>query len=117
MKKIIKITESDLNKIVKKVIQEQSEERKFIRAVQKFLNSKYPSLKLVVDGKTGLNSATEKAIMKYQSEIGVYPTDGVWGPMTYEKMPLKDKKTIEKFIAEEGDVIDRFINWIKRQIN
>jgi hypothetical protein len=50
--------------------------------------------------------------MKYQSEIGVYPTDGVWGNMTYEKMPPQDKKTLRNFVAEEGDLFDKFIHWM-----
>lgn len=112
MKKIIKLTESDLNRIVFKVIQEQTEERNHIKAIQKFLNSKYPTFKLVIDGKTGRNSATEKAIMKYQSDIGVYPTDGVWGRITYDKMPQQDKKILKKFVAEEGDFFDKFMHWV-----
>lgn len=112
MKKIIKLTESDLTKIVERVIKEQSEERSHIKAIQRFLNNKYPTLKLVVDGKTGPNSATEKGIMKYQAEIGVYPTDGVWGAMTQEKMPAQDEKMLKKFVAQEGDLFDKFIHWV-----
>jgi len=111
-KKIIRLTESDLEKIVKKVINEQSEERKHIRAIQKFLNWKYPTLKLVVDGKTGSGSNTEKAIMKYQRDIGVSPTDGVWGINTQEKMPKPDEKQLKKFMVEEGDIFDKFLDWI-----
>ena len=40
MRKVVKLTESDLEKIVKRVISEQEEERKFTKAIQKFLNSK-----------------------------------------------------------------------------
>jgi len=36
-KKIIKLTESDLNRIVGKVIKEQSEERKHTIAVQEYI--------------------------------------------------------------------------------
>ena len=36
MGKVIRLTEADLTKIVKRVIKEQSEERKFTTAVQKF---------------------------------------------------------------------------------
>ena len=38
MKKIIRITESDLTNIVKKVITEQTEEINFIKGIQRFLN-------------------------------------------------------------------------------
>jgi peptidoglycan hydrolase-like protein with peptidoglycan-binding domain len=89
-KKIIKLTESDLNRIVGKVIKEQSEERKHTIAVQKFLNDKrVMNAKLIPDGKTGPNSETEKAIMKLQGMLGVYPTDGVWGPDTENALESK----------------------------
>jgi len=110
MKKVIRLTESDLTNIIKKVITEQTDERNFIKGVQKFLNTK--GAKLVVDGKTGPNSQTEKAIMNYQSKIGVDDVDGVWGPNTWEKMPSKDKSLLKDFVAKEGGVIDRFLNWI-----
>jgi hypothetical protein len=38
--KIIRLTEADLTNLVKRVISEQSEERKYTTAVQKFLNDK-----------------------------------------------------------------------------
>jgi hypothetical protein len=110
VKKIIRLTENDLKNIVTRVINEQSEEREFIKGVQQFLNTK--GAKLVVDGKTGPNSKTEQAIMNYQSKIGVYPVDGVWGPDTWDKMPEKDKTLLKELIAKEGGLIDRFLNWI-----
>lgn len=109
-KKVIRLTESDLTKIVQRVINEQSEERNFIRGIQQFLNTK--GAKLMVDGKTGPNSNTEKAIMKYQSKIGVWPTDGVWGRGTWDKMPEKDRVLLKKLIAQEGGLIDKFLNWV-----
>jgi hypothetical protein len=111
-KKIIRLTESDLERIVSRVITEQSEERKHIRAIQRFLNWKYPTLKLVVDGNTGSGSQTEKAIMKYQSDIKVLPTNGVWGIDTQEKMPPSDLKQLKKFMVDEGDIFDRFLDWL-----
>jgi hypothetical protein len=110
VKKVIRLTESDLTKIVNKVIKEQTEERNFIKGIQNFLNSK--GAKLTVDGKTGPNSQTEKAIMAYQNKIGVYPTDGQWGPNTWEKMPEKDRVLLKKLIAQEGGLIDVFLNKI-----
>jgi len=86
--------------------------RQIIRGVQRFLNEKMPSLKLVVDGKTGPGSKTEAAISKYQSMIGVIPSDGVWGRDTWEKMPPKDQKRLKWFIADEGGLMDKFFNWI-----
>jgi len=90
VKKIIKLTEADLTNLVKRVISEQSEERKYTTAVQKFLNDKrVMNTKLVPDGKTGPNSETEKAIQKLQGILGVYPTDGVWGPETEKALETK----------------------------
>jgi hypothetical protein len=40
MARIIKLTESDLTRIVKKVITEQSIEREFVQKIQAFLNKK-----------------------------------------------------------------------------
>jgi len=111
-KKIVRLTESDIRRIVTKVIAEQSEERKFIKILQKFLNKKYPEMKLVEDGKTGSGSQTEKAIMRYQGDLKVLPQDGVWGPQTADKMPEADKRLLKKISAEEGDIFDKFIHWI-----
>lgn len=111
MKKVIRLTESDLQRIVKRVINEQTEERDFIRGIQRFLNEKL-KLNLEVDGKTGPNSDTEKAIMKYQRLINCYPADGVWGPNTWEKMSAPDRKKLKDMIAEEGGLLDQFINWL-----
>ena len=112
MAKVIRLTEADLTKIVKLVIKEESEERKHTRAVQQFLNDKRVlNAKLVEDGKTGRNSATEAAISKYQSKIGVYPSDGTWGQNTWDKMPEQDRKLLKDLIAKEGGPIDRVLNW------
>lgn len=87
------LTESQLKKVINNQINEQSEERKFTIRVQKFLNEIFAKDKtfeqLVVDGKTGPDSKTEAAIMKLQNLVNVYPTDGVWGPNTEEKMKEK----------------------------
>ena len=93
MGKVIRLTEADLTKIVKMVIKEQGEDRKLTMAVQKFLNDKnVMNAGLEVDGLTGPNSQTEKAIMKLQGMLGVYPTDGKWGEIT-EKALEKKKPT------------------------
>ena len=120
-KKIIRLTESDLTKIVKRVISEQSEERGFVKAIQKFLNEKKITgdnrQPLVLDGKTdnNLTSQTSQAISKYQRMIQVLPADGVWGETTWSKMPSKDKERLEDLIADEGGLIDQFINWIGKK--
>lgn len=86
--------------------------REITRAIQRFLNEKFPTLKLVVDGKTGPGSKTEAAITKYQTMIGVIPSDGVWGQDTWAKMPPKDIKRLKWLIADEGGIIPKFLNWI-----
>jgi hypothetical protein len=111
MKKVIRLNESDLVRIVKKVIEEQSEEKNYYLGIQKFLNKKFPDLKLVEDGKTGPNSKTEQAIIRYQKTIGANP-DGQWGQETWSKMPEKEKKFLKSVIAKEGGLIDQFVNWI-----
>lgn len=115
MKKIVRLTESDLEKIVTRVINEQTEERKFIRAIQRFLNEKKITgdnkQPLTVDGKTdnSLTSQTAQAISKYQSAIGVSPADGVWGELTWNKMPKSDEKKLRDLVADEGGMVDRFL--------
>jgi peptidoglycan hydrolase-like protein with peptidoglycan-binding domain len=118
MKKVIKLTESDLTKLVKRVITEQTEEREFIKGIQNFLNMKKITgdnkRPLVVDGKTDNNlmSQTAQAIAKYQKMIGASSTDGVWGEDTWSKMPGKDKNLLKNLIAKEGGMLDRFLNYI-----
>jgi peptidoglycan hydrolase-like protein with peptidoglycan-binding domain len=108
--KIIRLTEADLNRIVKKIIKESDfEHENLIRGVQKFLNEKLKT-RLKIDGKTGPNSDTEKAISKYQLMIGVYPVDGIWGEITESKMPKRDAQRLKDLIAEEGGIIDTFLN-------
>ena len=96
MGKVIRLTEADLTKIVKRVIKEESEERKLTRAVQKFLND-VMNAGLEVDGLTGPNSQTEKAIMKLQSMLGVYPTDGKWGKNTEDVLEKKKPTWYKKW--------------------
>jgi peptidoglycan hydrolase-like protein with peptidoglycan-binding domain len=107
-KKIIRLTETDLRNVIRKVVNEQDERQKSIKAIQTFLNKKMGA-KLVVDGKTGRNSKTEEAIQKYQQSIGVIPTDGVWGEDTYRKMPEPDKKLLRQCFYEQGDILDKFL--------
>jgi murein L,D-transpeptidase YcbB/YkuD len=90
MKKIIRLTESDLKRLIERVVKEQDEEMYNITvAIQKFLNNRYKNDKtfkpLTVDGKTGPNSQTELAIKKYQKEKGL-DTDGKIGHDTTAAM-------------------------------
>lgn len=95
--KVIRLTEKDLTNIIKKVIQEQLDDMDQVKAIQDFLNARYKKdpkfIQLKVDGKTGPNSSTEKAIMKYQTEKGLDP-DGQIGPDTSSAMR---KDGLDKF--------------------
>lgn len=122
MKKVIRLTESDLENIVKRVIEEQgtgvSLEREYIRAIQRFLNSKKiygnDNKPLQVDGKSDLNmkSQTAQAIAKFQNMLGGIDVDGVWGRDTWDKMSPQDEKLLRKYIAEEAGPIEKFFNWL-----
>jgi peptidoglycan hydrolase-like protein with peptidoglycan-binding domain len=96
-KKVIRLTEKDLTNIIKRVIQEQLNDSDQIKAIQDFLNARYKKdpkfIQLKVDGKTGPNSSTEKAIMKYQIEKGL-ESDGQIGPDTSSAMR---KDGLDKF--------------------
>jgi hypothetical protein len=98
--------------------QDNYENHTFIKGIQRFLNEKIRA-GLKVDGLSdnNLKSETAKAIAKYQSKIGVYPTDGVWGKDTWAKMSPKDKQRCEDLVAEEGGIIDEFINWMGKMFN
>ena len=113
MKKVIKLTESDLTKIVKQVISEQLINREITQQIQAFLNKKM-NAGLELDGKTGRNSKTEAAIAKYQMLIGESPADGVWGPNTYNKMPEKDKIMLKNTVVEQGGVWKNFLKWYNK---
>lgn len=111
--KIIKLTESDLTKIVKSVISEQLIEREITQQIQAFLNKKM-NAGLELDGKTGRNSKTAGAIARYQMSIGENPADGVWGSNTYNKMPEKDKIMLKNIVVNEGGVWNNFLKWVNK---
>jgi len=118
-KKIIRLTETDLTKIVKKVISEQTTLLDYNKkmAIQCFLNKKGIKNdlgKLVkMDGSIGNlpNSESAQAIARYQGTIGV-AADGTWGENTITKMPPKDKMIYKQCISDHGDIIDKGMNWI-----
>jgi hypothetical protein len=112
-KKIIKLTESDLTKIVKSVISEQLLEREITQQIQAFLNKKM-NAGLDLDGKTGPNSKTAMAIANYQRSIGVSPADGVWGFKTSSSMPEKDKIMLKNIVVDQGGVWDNFVKWFDK---
>lgn len=117
MKKII-ISETQLKKVVDKVLNEQSDltNYNFNKAVQSFLIKKkitdsnnQPVKKDGSIGTLAKNSKSAQAIAKYQSIIGVEP-DGVFGYDTMEKMKTKfpnDYKLWLQCKSEEGDLFDK----------
>jgi hypothetical protein len=100
------------------VISEQTETYNRNMAIQCFLNKKGvkddAGQPLKMDGSIGNypKSKTAQAIVKYQTMIKVYPTDGVWGPDTMEKMPESDKKIYKDCVAEHGDIFDKGLHML-----
>lgn len=111
MKKII-VTESQIKTIVNSLLTEE-EDRGFMKAVQEFLNTVLKiNPPLVLDGRTGPNSKTEKAIMRYQELINVYPVSGEWNENTMDKMPKKHKDYFEKLKRKNMSGYDRIYHTI-----
>lgn len=118
MAKVIRLTESDLRRIVERVISEQGQPYQEInRAIQTFLNEKKITDRmgkpLAVDGSIGPNSRTQEAIEKYQQKIGA--SIGEWTTSTWDKMPELDKERLEDLIAKEGGAISQFLRWISKK--
>ena len=119
MAKIIRLTEKDLTKLVKRVIKEQSDMTtyNYNMAVQCFLNKKGikddSGQTLKMDGSIGNypKSKTAQAIVKYQYMIGV-DSDGVWGPDTMDKMPEADKTIYKQCKSDNGDIFDKGAHWL-----
>jgi hypothetical protein len=117
-KKVIRLTESDLERIVSKVISESREDMNTTKGIQEFLNLKKITgsnkLPLKIDGLTdnNLQSQTSQAISKYQSMIGVNPADGVWGENTWAKLSKDDVKKLKDLIAKHGGPVDKLLNLI-----
>ena len=121
-KKVIKLTENDLYRIVKRVINEQGEEKQANTIIQCFLNKKGvkddSGKALVVDGSIGRypNSKSAQAIYKYQGIIGV-EQDGVWGYDTSSKMPAADKKLYDACFSENSGIIDKIAKGVSDFFN
>jgi peptidoglycan hydrolase-like protein with peptidoglycan-binding domain len=94
------------------LVNEQNEPIEYKKAVQCFLNKKGykddSNKPLNVDGRW--DSRTQEALRKYQSKIKV-DTDGVWGPMTYNKMPNNDVQIFKQCVSDEGDLIDKGLHF------
>jgi hypothetical protein len=99
------------------VISEQTETYNRNMAIQCFLNKKGvkddAGQSLKMDGSIGNypDSKSAQAIVKYQTMIKVYPTDGVWGPETMKKMPESDMKIYKDCVSEHGDLFDKGLHF------
>jgi hypothetical protein len=110
---------SDIRSRYGLVNEQNNEKREYVRAIQRFLNEKLRT-NLKIDGKTGDNSETSKAVMIYQDminkKLGPYKNpltvDGHFEEKTYELMPIKDKQRLDDLVAEEGGLLDQFTHWL-----
>ncbi len=102
MSRIRKLKIQAINEANQRILNEQPHRDAVIK-IQKFLNAKKitgdEGKPLEEDGLTciDLSCQTAQAISEYQSSIGVWPAEGVWGPDTMEKMPKEDKELLESF--------------------
>jgi len=102
MSRIRKLKIEAIRKANHQVLNEQPHRDATIK-IQKFLNAKKitgdEGKPLEEDGLTciDLSCQTAQAISKYQSSIGVWPAEGVWGSDTMEKMPKEDKELLDSF--------------------
>ena len=94
MKKYV-LTETQVKKVVDTIIQEQTDNQSLAATVQCFLNQ-VMNAKLVIDGKTGPNSLTEKALKMFQQkkvQAGhTIAVDGQWGFNTQQTLTPQENK-------------------------
>ena len=110
---------SDIRSRYGLVNEQNNEKREYVRAIQRFLNEKLRT-NLMIDGKTGDNSETSKAVMRYQDminkKLGPYKNpltvDGKFKEETYKLMPIKDKQRLDDLVEEEGGLLDQFTHWL-----
>jgi len=102
MSRIRKLKIQAINEANQRILNEQPHRDAVIK-IQKFLNAKKITgdngKPLEEDGLTciDLSCQTAQAISEYQSSIGVWPAEGVWGPDTMEKMSEEDKELLDSF--------------------
>jgi len=96
------------------LVTEQNESPELKKGIQCFLNKKGhrddKNQPLKVDGLLG--DSVKQALSKYQSKIGVYPVDGIWGPSTQSKMPDSDVQIFKSCVSQEGSIIDKGIHFL-----
>ena len=109
MKKVIKLTEADLTRIVKRVIKEQNQlNSEEVYEIQNALNDYFKMKKVMQNGKlyqittdAQWGPATIAALKKFQALEGLDP-DGRPGPKTYDAFHK---------LGLAQDVMDKIINW------
>ena len=98
MKKYV-LTETQVKKVVDSIIKEQTDIQSTTATVQCFLNQ-VANAKLVVDGKGGPNSLTEKALKMFQQKkIAAghqIVADGQWGYNTQGTLTPEENKVWAK---------------------
>ena len=104
-KKVIRLTESDLTKIVRRVIQEQNqlsgeEVFELQTALNDYFKMKKINMRIPVDAKWG--PTTIKALQEFQKREGIDP-DGIPGKDTYNALHK---------LGLNQDIIDKAIAWI-----
>jgi len=107
VKKIIRLTEQDLNNIVKRVIKEQNimsgeEVFELQNALNDYFELKRNPKRIPTDGKWG--PATVDALKMFQKAEGINP-DGIAGPDTYNKLHS---------LGLDQDAIDSIISGLKK---
>lgn len=119
-KKIIRLTEGQLVRVVKSIVKEQidiSNDETWITAIQKFLNWKNGNKNLKEDGVKG--EQTTEAIKVYQRELARNNSipnknkfiDGIFGMETVQQMPEEHQKKLYKYIASQGDIFQVVHSW------
>jgi len=102
MSRLKKLKIQAIEEANRKVLNEDPD-RDGIIQIQKFLNEKGITgdngEELDIDGATcnDMSCQTGQAIANYQSSIGVYPVDGVWGENTMNTMSAEDKESFKSF--------------------
>ena len=109
-KKIIRLTEADLTRLVKRVIKEQNQmSGEEVFELQNALNDYFKMKKVMVNGKlfqipvnAFWGKPTIEALKKFQTIEKINP-DGIPGPDTYRALHS---------LGLDQDIIDKVIVWI-----
>lgn len=112
VKRIIRLTESDLTKLVRRVIKEQNQlSSQEVFELQTALNDYFKMKKVGVNGKLFQIPVDEKwgpttvnALKKFQEKENINP-DGIPGPDTYTALHK---------LGLDQDIIDKAVAWISK---